>query len=475
MKLIFWFRLVAGMAAVVLSGGFAGGLKAADPSDRPNVLFVAVDDLNDWIGVLGGHPQSRTPNIDKLTKRGVLFTRAYCAAPACNPSRVALMTGIRPSTSGVYVNPQPWRPAMPDAVTLSQHFMKHGYNAYGAGKIFHGRYKDPQSWNEYFDRPGDPKPSAKVREDPHSRAGGIVFGKLDAEDGEMGDHQVVSWVIEKLEQKHEKPFFLACGIFRPHMPWQVPQKYYDQYPLDSIQLPEVPEDDLLDLPSAGRRMARPEGDHATILKTGNWKHAVQAYLASIAFTDAQIGRLLEAFDRSHHRDNTVVVFWTDHGWHLGEKKHWRKFALWEEATRTPMAMVVPGLTKRGQRCDRTVNLLDIYPTLADVCGLPARPELEGVSLKPLLKDPAAKWERPSLTTHGRMNHALRSEEFRYIRYADGSEELYDHRQDPMEWKNLADDPAHGSVKDKLAKWLPEKNVAEAPRDKSSRRGRKKKK
>jgi arylsulfatase A-like enzyme len=435
---------------------------------RPNVLFIAIDDLNDWIGVLGGHPQARTPNIDKLAERGVLFSNCHCAAPACNPSRAALMTGIRPSTSGVYHNPQPWRQAMPTAVTLSQHFMQHGYVALGAGKIYHGSYPDPASWDEYYPtknktRPNDPSP-------PNRPLNGIPktahfdWGPVAVEDEEMADHQVVDWVIDQLGETHSKPFFLACGIYRPHLPWYVPPKYFEQFPLSEIQLPTTLATDLEDIPPHGRKVAKPAGDHRKVLQYGQWERAVQGYLASIAFADAQVGRLTAALDASQHAKNTIVVLWTDHGWHLGEKQHWRKFALWERATKTPLIFVVPGLTESRQRCDRPVNLLDIYPTLVDVCNLPPRGELEGVSLKPLLADVNEEWQRPSITTHGKNNHAVRSDRYRYIRYEDGTEELYDHQTDPHEWKNLAADSAMADVKSKLAAWLPSKNVADAAYD-----------
>ncbi|HSG70993.1 MAG TPA: sulfatase, partial [Planctomycetaceae bacterium] len=363
---------------------------AADAAERPNVLFIAVDDLNDWIGCLGGHPQSETPNIDRLAKRGVLFTRSYCAAPACNPSRAALLTGRRPSTSGVYVNPQPWRPAMPDVVTLPQHFQSE-YDVVGCGKIYHGGYNDDSSWHVYQKSYGDPKPSREVLNDPHSRAGGIVFGALDEDDSAMSDYKLVDYAGKYLQAKHDKPFFLACGLYRPHMPWQVPRKYYEKFPLESIVLPNVPEEDLEDVPKAGVKMAGPQGDHATVLKTDNWAYAVQAYLASISFADAQVGRLLDYLDNSPHKDNTIVVLWGDHGWHLGEKQHWRKFALWEEATRAPLMIVAPGVTSPNSTCERTVDFMNIYPTLCELCGLDVPEGVEGHSMVPLLKNPAANW------------------------------------------------------------------------------------
>ncbi len=429
---------------------------------RPNVLFLAIDDLNDWVGALGGYPGISTPNLDRLASRGVLFTRAYCAAPACNPSRVALLTGKRPSTSGVYHNNQPWRPVMPNAVTLPQHFKANGYTVVGGGKIFHGRFPDPPSWDTYFKRRGDPVPPKRpVNGIP--RTANFDWGPLDVPDEAMSDWKVTQWATEFLGDRHDKPFFLAVGLFRPHLPWYVPRKYFEQVPLDKIVRPNTRPDDLDDVPPLGRRMARPNGDHRKVMASNNWDKAIQGYLASIAFTDACVGRLLTALEESDYARNTIIVMWTDHGWHLGEKQHWRKFTLWEEATRVAMTIVAPGVTGTGQRCARTVSLLDVYPTLVELCGLSDRPGLEGVSLMPLLKNPEAAWNRPAVTTHGRNNHAVRSERWRYIRYRDGSEELYDHERDPMEWSNLASRPEMAAVISELGAWLPAVNVEDAPR------------
>ncbi len=446
----------------VLLAACGANTPVARSAERMNVLFIAIDDLNDWTSFLGGYPNVKTPNLQRLADRGVLFTRAYCAAPACNPSRASLLCGIRPSTSGVYYNSNPWRAQLPDAVTLPQLFLAHGYKVWGGGKIFHGRFKDPQSWEQYFARPGDPVPRVRpVNGIPNTAH--FDWGPVNVDDQAMGDTQVVDWALEFLSQEHDRPFFLAVGIFRPHLPWYVPEKYFDQYPLSDIVLPQVKEDDLDDVPPIGRRMARPEGDHAKVVATGNWEKAVQGYLASITYADGQVGRLLDALDRRPDKQRTIVVLWTDHGWHLGEKLHWRKFTLWEEAGRVPLVFVVPGLTTPGTRCGRTVSLLDIYPTLADLCGLPVGKHLEGDSLRPLLADPQAPWDRPVVTTYGFGNHAVRSERWRYIRYHDGTEELYDHQTDPMEWYNLAGDPKYDDVKRQLARWLPKVNTPEGPR------------
>ena len=456
----------ASFLAAMLVLGFGLSLDCdntrAEALPKPNVLFIAVDDLNDWTSFLGGYPNVKTPNLQRLAERGTFFTRAYCSAPACNPSRASLLCGVRPSTSGVYYNSNPWRRQLPDAVTLPQHFTAHGYKVHGGGKIFHGRYKDPRSWQFYFDRPADPKPKiVPVNGIPNTAH--FDWGPVEVGDRDMGDTQVTDFGVKFLAKKHRRPFFLAVGLFRPHLPWYVPRKYFDEYPLDDIVLPRVKQNDLDDVPPLGRRMARSKTDHAKVLEHKQWEKAVQGYLASITYADGQIGRLLDALDESGHAKNTIVVLWTDHGWHLGEKLHWRKFSLWEEAGRVPMIFVVPGLTKAAARCERTVSLLDIYPTLADLCGLPVGEHLEGKSLRPLLADPTAAWDRPVVTTHGRNNHAVRSERWRYIRYSDGTEELYDHQNDPMEWTNRAADPKAAAVKKELIAWLPKVNVEEGPR------------
>ncbi len=454
---------VLGLLVVTLavSPSGAAGESARKPGRPPNVLFIAVDDLNAWVSCIGAHPQIKTPHIDRLAARGTLFTRAYCAAPACNPSRAALLSGRRPSSTGIYHNNQPWQPVLKDVLTLPRHFKDSGYRVAGGGKIFHGQGADPRHWDDYFRRPGDPRP--KVASVSGLNRAQFDWGPVEAGDEAMGDHKLVSWASEQLGKKHDRPLFLAVGFVKPHLPWYVPKKYFDRFPLSSVELPKVLADDLADVPPGGVRMAGPGGDHRAVVKAGQWKHAVQGYLASITFVDGQVGRLLDALDRSAIKDDTVVVFWGDHGWHLGEKEHWRKFALWEEATRAPLIVAAPGAGKPGNRCDAPVDFMGIYPTLADLCGLAVPKHVEGESLRPLLVDGAAKWERPAITTHGRGNHAVRLGPWRYVRYADGGEELYDHRDDPREWKNLAKDEKHAEVKRRLAKCLPEKEAPDAPR------------
>ena len=440
---------------------------------KQNLLFIAVDDLNDWVGCLGGHPDARTPNVDRLAARGVLFTNSHCAAPLCNPSRASLLTGIRPSTSGIYDNSQPMRksPVLKDAVSMSQHFMANGYKAVGGGKIYHGSYPDKASWNEYFpsqamNKPPDPMPDGRPLNGITNTAQ-FDWGPVRVPDKDMGDYKVVDWAIQEMNKPQSKPLFLACGLFRPHLPWYVPPKYFDMFPLSKITLPVVKDDDLDDVPPIGIKFAKPDGDHKKVIEHKQWKQAVQGYLASMAFMDETLGRLIDGFDKSPMAKNTTVVLWSDHGWHLGEKLHWRKFSLWEEATRNVFAVISPGLTKAGGRCHRPVSSMDIYPTLNQVCGLPARKELEGNSILPLLRNPQANWDQPALTTFNRGNHSIRSERFRYTRYSDGGEELYDHQADEMEWVNLATKPEYTTIKRELARWLPTVNAPDSVHERGS--------
>jgi len=442
----------APVLSIVLALIWTSGVQGAD-GPRPNVLFIAVDDLNHWVGHLGRNKQTRTPNIDRLAARGVTFTHAYCAAPVCNPSRAALMSGLRPSTTGVYDNGDDWRSAIPEALCLTTTFRKAGYFVAGTGKIYHGNFPRRSEWDDYFNKlGGDPVPAGD------KGVGGIKFGPVDSRDEDLREWKVITYGIEQLQKQHDKPFFLAIGLHKPHMPWYVPRKYYDMHPLSEIELPPHRDDDLKDVPPAGVRMAGPEGDHALMIASGRWKEAVQGYLAAISYTDAMIGRLLEAFDQSAYAKNTIIVFWGDHGWHLGEKQHWRKFALWEEATRAPLIWVAAGVTQPGGVCDRTVDFLSIYPTLTDLAGIPTPAHVEGRSIRSLLADPAATWEQPALTTFGRNNHAVRSAGWRLIRYANGDQELYDEATDPYEWSNLASAPGSADRIRELERFLPVKNA-----------------
>ncbi len=447
---------------------------AANPPARPNVLFIAVDDLRDWIGYFGHNPQSKTPNYDRLSRMGTSFTRAYCASPVCNPSRTALMSGLRPSTSAVYENNIDFRPIIPPAKMLTTAFREAGYYVHGAGKIYHEAYRRREEWDDYLEKErGDPRPPAGRSEG----VGGIKFAPLDCRDDELSDWGIADYGIASLQRKHDQPFFLAVGFHKPHMPWNVPRKWFDLFPLESIKLPPYLENDLDDLPPAAVRMAHPETDHVPMQKSDRWKEAIQAYLATIAYCDMNLGRLLDALEQSAYRDNTIICLWGDHGWHLGEKHHWRKFALWEEATKAPFMWVVPGVTKPNTICERTVDFMSIFPTLTDLCGIPTPAHNEGVSIRRLLADPKASWDLPALTTYRFNNHTVRSEGWRYIRYANGDEELYDETRDPNEWTNLAAKPEFAARKAELAKSLPRTNTPDpsdrAPKDQRQEKKRKK--
>jgi arylsulfatase A-like enzyme len=443
MKRIILFLLIV---AIALS---------ARAAEKPNVLFIPVDDLNHWVGHLGRNKQTKTPNIDRLAAMGVTFTNAHCAGPVCNPSRTALLSGLRPGTTGIYFNNAHFSKGagVSAAGSLVMQFKNAGYETLGIGKLWHGGLGFPEQWSATGGK------IRAVRAPLENRSiGGIEFGVLSGGDEAVADTAIADYAIAELGKKHDRPFFLVPGFHKPHMPWNVPRKYYDLHPLESIELPPVKADDLADIPAAGIKMARPGGDHARVLASGRWKEAIQGYLAAVSYLDAQVGRILDALEKSEYRDNTIICFWGDHGWHFGEKEHWRKFALWEEATRAPFIWVVPGVTKADGVCDRSVDFMSIYPTLCDLAGIARPAHVVGENIRPLLIDPKAEWKNPALTTYGQNNHAIRTEEWRYIRYANGDEELYDHRKDPYEWINLAAQPEFEPIKKELAAFLPTDNV-----------------
>jgi arylsulfatase A-like enzyme len=490
-------RVVGAVVVAACAQAVATRAGAADTGlPRANVLCVVVDDLNDWVGCLGGHPDVRTPHLDRLAARGMLFTNAHCPAPVCNPSRVAVLTGRAPHTTGIHDNAVIWHEALGDVPTLPGWFRRHGAFVAGGGKVWHHMpgFNRPGDWDEWFaqifDGPyqhliaagGDPRafrwPAgfprnglAAVRDlaRPPDNAREFDWGPLDAADEELGDGRMVAWAERVLRDPPREPFFLATGIYAPHLPWYSPRRYFDMYPPETITPPAVKADDCADLPPAGQRMAAARrGDLELVRAAGQERAMLRGYLASISFCDALVGRLTAALDASPARDRTIVVLWSDHGWHLGEKDHLHKFTLWERSTRVPLVVVAPGVTAAGSRCARPVGLIDLFPTLVDLAGLPAPPGLDGRSLRPLLDLPERPWDHPALTTHGRGNHTLRDERWRYIRYADGGEELYDHAADPHEWTNLAGRPEHAAVQGALAARLP---VSEAP-DRPAKGGRK---
>lgn len=450
-----------GLAALVMLCSMSAFGQDTDTGERLNVLFIPVDDLNHWCGYTGRNKQAKTPNIDRLSTMGISFSNAHCAAPACEPSRAALFSGLRPSTSGCYLNGDKWKKIIPEGSTLNATFKKAGYRVMGTGKTYHGNGPDSVNMSEWDEYPKNAKPyggGAKKME------GYFTPLPIDMKDEDLSDWHSVNYCIKQLQKKHEKPFFLACGLIKPHLPWAVPRKYYEMFPRDKIELPPHIKNDMADIPPAGKKIGN-RSDHPKFLKSDRWKDAVQSYLATVAYVDVCIGRLLDALEKSDYKDNTIVVLWGDHGWHLGEKEHWRKFTLWEEATRAPMIWYVPRLTKAGAICDRPVDFMSIYPTLCELAGIEKPDHVEGRSLVPLLKNPQAKWDGVAITTHGYMNHAVRTGRWRYIRYADGSEELYDHSKDEYEWKNLAGDPAFAADITRLSALLPKTNVNRVQRQK----------
>ena len=445
----------------------------------PNVLFISVDDLNHWVGHLDGHPGTLTPNIDRLAASGVTFGRAYAPAPLCNPSRVSVLTGLLPAHSGVYGNAERLRQKLPDAVTLPQYFRQHGYSVKGGGKVFHTRNRgqgSKEAWDEYFELPESKAPNNKEEKKkksmPVETGMWAPWGPSTSDDSAMDDAMIADQIIAELESQHDKPFFLAYGTDKPHLRWEVPRKYFEMHPRESVVLPKVIKNDHDDIPPFGRRLALkavnisnnrflPGDKHANVLQYNNWQAGVQGYLASITFADAQVGRVLDALADSPHADNTIVVLWGDHGWHLGTKQHWRKHTLWEDGLRTTLVISAPGIAGRNVRSDRVVSLLDLYPTLLEMADLPPKKGMDGQSIVPLLQQPDLPWSRPVISTFGFQNHSIRSERWRYIRYHDGTEELYDHDKDPNEWTNLAVASAAGKyrkVMDQLARHLPEVNV-----------------
>lgn len=442
-------------------------LHAAD-AGKPNVLFIAIDDLNDWVGFLDGHPQAKTPNMDRLAKRGVVFSNAHCQAPICNPSRVSLLTGTLPSTTGIYLlGPTDFRKACPllkdakETPTLPEHFAANDYRTIGGGKIYHAS-TSRDTFQEYGPRGGNGAfPKQKLSYPASVKL--WDWGRFPARDEDQGDYEVATWAVKELAEPREEPFFMAVGFFRPHVPLYASDEWWNFVGAEAeIQLPKVLISDNDDIVDFARQLTwsglAPR--HDWMIEHDQWKPAVHAYLACVSFVDHQVGRVLDALDASPHAENTIVVLWSDHGWALGEKQRWAKRGLWESETRVPL--IIAGPNVEGDRvCQQPVGLIDIYPTLADLCGLEKPSHLEGRSLMPQLKN--VDTERPPvITTFFENNHAVRSARWRYIRYSTGDEELYDHDSDPHEWHNVASKSEYAAVIKELSQHLPKVNVKTAP-------------
>jgi iduronate 2-sulfatase len=471
-----------------------------DDQAKPNVLFISIDDLNDWVGGLNGNSQVITPNMDKLFEQGVLFTNAHCSQPVCTASRNSLLSGFHPTTSGWYGSTSAMRKSydqvMEDHRMLPQYFKENGYRTMAVGKIFHSGVSDyKERTDDFWD---EVAPDYKVPKDLKDRGDGyggtkfypfpkegsqivnhygmdfrsghsLCYGALDRDDmpgGKMFDELISEWAVDKLDEDHEKPFFMAVGFVRPHVPYTAPKEFFDLYDLDKIKIPELPENEMADIPNMGKSIAFgtiKTGDHYAVTNLSDtfWKEMVYGYLACVSFVDHELGKVLKALEDSKYADNTIVVLWSDHGQHLGEKKHWRKQALWEESTKVPLYFKLPGNKSNGLKSNAAVSLLDIYPTLVELCNLPKAPKLDGNSIAPLLEKPNADWDKPVLSSWYYKNHSVRSNNWHYIKYRDGGEELYNHQTDPGEHKNLATDIQYADVIAELQKSLPETDALPA--------------
>lgn len=441
-------------------------------TQKPNILFIAIDDMNDWTTLFDEDNPIQTPNLNRLADKGTFFSRAYSVVPACTPSRTAILSGYTPQHSGSYSNSDFYRTLMPEGVTLPQYFRQNGYQAKGSGKIFThfngarggdyaGKSFDefqpmPQAWG--FDRGPVKNYNGYTAHEAPLHDPGYDWGATDVK---LVDIDLAEYVEGVMEENWDKPMFLAAGIYKPHLPFYAPPETFERYPIEKLVVPPPPAGDLEDVPPSGREMAHTQ--HHFIKYTmeaepgspGSYHKMVQSYQASSDFADQIVGRLLDKLEETAKIENTIIVLWSDHGHHVGDKENFTKFTLWEKANRVPFIIVAPGIGEPGTRIDQPVSLLDIYPTLLDLAGLPHKEDLDGQSLVPLMKNPEMEWDRPAVTTMGRGNHAVRSKRWRYIRYRDGTVELYDHENDPWEWNNLAGDPEYEEVFHEHKKMLEE--------------------
>ena len=441
---------------------------AAD-KQPPNVLLIIMDDMNGFAGRTDLAPEPVTPHLDRFAKNGVIFSNAQCPAPVCNPSRTSFFSGLRPSTSGVYDNDQD---SMPEGHLLRRitalpiYFREHGYLTAGGGKTFSsslGSIVKHRVWEVTMD--ADQRGRAEDSRPPKDKLplsgmrGKHDWGAFPDSREQMSDWQMAGKAAEFLSKPQSKPFFLACGIVKPHTPWYVPKEYFDRFPPDRITIADLAADENAGLPEGVRVKPKQIKQEAPLV--ARRKELVAAYLAAARYADDCAGRILEGLEAGPARDNTIVVICGDNGYQFGEKIVWAKGRLWEGSAHVPLVMAGPGIA-RNQTSKRPVSLVDLYPTLVELAGLPSKTDLDGVSIVPLLKNPSAAWDRPALTTSGFKNHSLRTERWRYIRYADGSEELYDHDKDPLERANLAANPEFAEVKADLQKWLPKHDEPRNP-------------
>ncbi|TNF40878.1 MAG: iduronate-2-sulfatase, partial [Bacteroidetes bacterium] len=435
---------------------------------RPNVLFIVIDDLNDWTTLFSERNPVRMPNLENLARRGTFFKNAYCPSPASNPSRSSILTGLRPNETGVYGNSSDWRAVLPQRVTLQKFFKNNGYYVAGSGKIFHHHkdwaFHDNASFNEYLMMSvNEPYPTKKLNGLEWYGSRNTDWGIWPDDITKTSDYKSADFAVRFLEKNHDQPFMLNIGIYKPHSPFFAPEQFFDDYPQSRLVMPARKENDTDDLPPGAISLLKPSGwfwegmVKAMDEDKDAYRNFVQAYQACASFADSMVGMVIDELDRSAYRDNTIIVLWSDNGFHLGEKDHIEKFALWEKTTHVPYIIIAPGITRPGQVIERPVDLMTIFPTLADLCGLKPPEGLSGFSLLPLLR--GEKMELPpALMTYMKGNHAVRSDRWRYIVYSDGSEELYDHDTDPDELNNLADQIDYITVKDSLRKYVPKHNA-----------------
>jgi iduronate 2-sulfatase len=442
---------------------------------RFNVLFIAVDDLNRRLGCYGDK-LAKTPNIDRLAKYGVVFRRAYCQYPLCNPSRTSLLSGLYPTETKIMDNQTPPRTNIGDIVFLPQHFRQNGYFTARVGKVYHGGMDDPASW----DISEEPRRTIRQKQRQQKRAealktyfvpvglGSTQVAELrwemtENEDADEPDGMIARRAVQILEEhlrtRKDQPFFLAVGFHKPHLPWVAPRRYFEMHDPTKMPLPQTPPDDLEDIPKVALTLRSQEQKMTDEEK----RLAIRAYYACVSFMDAQVGVLLDALDRHKLWDNTVIVLWGDHGFHLGEHGGlWRKMTLFEESAGAPLIIAAPNMDGKGKSCDRTVEFVDIYPTLCELCGLPMpKHHLSGKSLVPLLNDPKASWDKPALTFVRRgkvLGVSIRTERWRYTEWDEGrmGVELYDHENDPHEWRNLANNPKFADVVKEMKRLMSER-------------------
>ena len=432
-------------------------LNGQNASKRPNVLFISIDDLNDIPAFMGSYSGAHTPNMDRLASQGVAFLNAHVQYPVCGPSRASVMTGMLPTTLGYTTHPADnivqKRAEKLGSDTIPNYFKQNGYKIFAAGKLFHkhlpkGTFHASNgrgNWGEY--------PEGKRS---YTTPGTLTdWGVTHEEESEMSDTLAAQWAIDKLQEAHEEPFMLMLGFIRPHVPWLAPQKYFDLYPKpNEIGLMPYQAADLDDVPPISKILninpIMPRTDW--LIESDSWTPMMHGYLASTSYVDYQLGRVLEALEKSPYAENTIIVLWSDHGYHLGEKGVTQKHSLWQRSSRVPFIITGPNIEPAVSK--RAVGLIDLFPTLSELCGIEPIEVWEGRSLVPLLKDPGMQWDYPTITSWLGSNFAVQTESYRYIRYHNGAEELYDHREDPNEWTNLSERDAYTELKAELAKAIP---------------------